>query len=357
MAIESCTGACCSTACLAGAKAGLAAVLTVEALAVIWVGAWLSRRAKASHLANAFASGVFLTSVLVHGLPHATEVLNGGHDDEADSHAAGADNDLDALDDHDDHAGHDHRLLLLSRQETDSHDDHGHSEPFPTANIIALGTLLVLLFLETVVMKRFGGGHGHANEKVVDADEPNTTSTCSDEESPPAADADTAARGDEPAARFFSPALWTAAITVLGIALHSFVESVSFGLAPSLSSVLSLFAAVAAHRWIVAIAVLARLTSVSALAYRQRTVLFLCFVAVLPLGVAIGAGLSRLPGKVEGVLGAASAGTFLYLGFEGLFEEMMAHKKWLSLKFVAILLGVGMIITVDVILRAAGVSH
>lgn len=396
--VDDCTGACCSTACLAGAKAGLALALTLEALAVIVLGRWLSKRSKVTHLANAFAGGVFLAAALVHIQAHAQSVLSGAHDDAhggddghdhgASASGAEAASAADAADDHDghdhdeddggDHDGHDHsRMLWLGRQETeDDHDDHsGHSEPFQTANVIALGTLLVLLFLETVVLPRFGGGHGHGHdehdhesekEKAV-AEPGSTPSAGSDEDAAPAetaalADAeagraaDAAAEPAAPKARFPSRPLLLAGVPMVGIALHSFIEAIAFGLSPSLSSAVALFTAVAAHRWIVAGAVLARLSSYKGLLRRQKWALFFAFVAVLPLGALLGGALSSLPGKVEGVLTAMSGGTFIYLGVESIFEEMW-HKKWRVWKFIAVVVGVVFIVVIDVILRAAGVSH
>jgi ZIP Zinc transporter len=324
-----CAGACCSSACLGGAKAGLALVLTLEGAACAALVPWLGRYAKLRLLANAFAAGVFIATALVHTLPHAAEVFAGGP----------------------------------------GGGGGGPAEAFPTTNVIALAALLAFTFLETVVLGKFShGSHAHAScchngapggEEDVEDDAAVGDSDCIPAAAAKVPAGDAEAGGDVCGAAvgpFFSAALCAAAVPVLAVAIHSLLESISLGLAPELAAALPLFGAIAAHRGLEATAVLAKLAAARGLHGTQRGALFAAFVLIAPVGVAAGVALSGMPGKVEGVLAAAAGGAFLYLGLEGLLAEILPRGEWRWRKFCALLVGAGLVVVVNGVLFAAGVE-
>lgn len=367
MDVDGCAGACCSGACLTGAKAGLAALLTLESLVCVAFGAWIGRRDKAMRLANSFAAGVFLAVAIVHILPHAAAGLSGAH---------------------------------IAAE----HSTHPAPKQFPVANVVALAMLLAFVFVETVLLPGFSHGcQGHDEScnlyAPVDAEcmqalhcgvargdahldnidrlgvatvdwhkygstGPTSASSAAEVESggkTAVVDGEAGPRdaeaGHDGDGRFFSGAFAATTALMLAVSVHSFLESVSFGLTPTLSSAMTLFVAIAAHRWIVSTAVLARLMSAPGLRRTQRVALYLGFVLVLPIGVALGAVLSRVPGNVKSLFVGAAGGAFLYLGMEGVFAQMVSHGLWRLHKFISLLLGAVSIVTVEGVLFALNVSH
>lgn len=379
MAGDECAGACCSAACLSGAKAGLAALLTLEALVCAAFGAWIGRRGKAMRLANSFAAGVFLSAAIVHILPHAAKWFSGAHADPA-AHAG-----LEA-----DGSGLEHAA-------------HAAHKEFPVANVVVLAVLLAFVFIETVLLPgvshgsqsdstschsygpadtecmralQCGVAHGDARNGIAAADlpkygsiEPASASGSADSlptmayeteaefDGAAVADSDEANGEDDEVGRFLSPAFASSTALMLAVSVHSFLESLAFGLTPSLPSAVTVFIAIAAHRWIVSTAVLARLMSAPGLRRTQHVVLYGGFVMVLPIGVALGIALARLPATVEGFFVAAAGGAFLYLGMEGLFAQLAHNTRWRMLKFFWTLLGASTMVTVDFVLFKLNGGH
>jgi hypothetical protein len=346
-------------------------VLVAESLLCIWVGSWIGRHHRVRHFANAVAAGVFLGSGLIHVLPHAADLLAPGAETQA----------------------------------------HGHEERFPLASALVLAMFYIMLLADTLVPRKWSHvGHedvldahgaevGPSNRAAerpassdrvlqagtaaagtpapatlhssVDDDLETTECDCVDCDieagalspdetgsgsSKEADDDDAASLSlDKLAARFLSPAFTKGSLFLVGVSFHSVLEAVSFGLAPGFDGALSIFIAIAAHRAIFASAFLARLISLGSLSRLQISILFGSFVAMMPIGASIGAGLSSLPGKVEGVFVALAAGSFLYLGaFEGFAMEFVEHTKWKREKFAAALSGSAIMVIIEGILVKTG---
>jgi ZIP Zinc transporter len=369
---------CCTLGCVRGAKAAFTVALTAEALVCIWIGAWIGRRRRTLHIANAVAAGVFLGSGLIHVLPHA--------------------------------AG-----LLEPIQETQSGlGAPQQAEYFPVAFALVLAMFYVMLLLDTVVLDKWvhasrgdeapvpGSGdskhligatnnsnadisrdtvHAVPSHAVVDENKDDTVGEDPDEEDCECENCDVetgSGVGDEddngagaamraedddaassscgnPNSRFLSRSFVSSAVLVFGVSLHSLFEAISFGLAPGFSGTLSIFIAIAAHRWIFTSALLARLTVQGSLSRAQIAVLFGSFVVMMPVGAGIGTILSEVPGKVEGVFVSLAAGTFLYMGaFEGFGSEFVKHTRWKGQKFLAAFSGTATIVIIEYILVATG---
>jgi hypothetical protein len=327
MTAPACADVCCSASCLLAAKAGFAALLTLEAVACTVLGAWISRRAKAVRIANTMAAGVFLASAFVHILPDAVGLLSG-----------------------DGHGG-----------------EHHADEKFPVANVVTLALFLALAILGTALLDRCGsrreGSHAvpavygaccHSDVSPVDADAPAPNGVHADtSEAHRGVDVESGGGRKEESCLFVTPPFLRAGVFVSAMSMHSLLESISFGLTPDFPSAFSIFTAVAAHRWIVCTAVLARLSSSSELRATQRTALYSAFVLVLPVGALVGAALTGLPPTVEGAFVALAGFAFLYLGMEGVCIEFLHHGQWKGVKYVALVFGAALMVAVEGALFAA----
>lgn len=236
------------------------------------------------------------------------------------------------------------------------HEDEGHEDEegseFPKANVIALAVFVTLVVVEGCllagVLKNYGGAHGH--DIVVPANkEDDYEVDDADEEAGLVASA---------GAAFFSPSLLAGALSIIGVSLHSVVESLAFGLAPDFTSAISVFIAIVAHRCIVASALAARLTSWPGLRGAQGLAIFRIFLVMVPIGVGAGVWLKYVGASVQGVLVAMAAGAFLHLGVEGVVGVMTGREGGKRVeRFGAFIVGAGVIVLIEGILSAAGVAH
>lgn len=387
---------CESSACVRNWKLVFIAVLFLEGLIgglVPYSLKYLPRCDVALHVANAFSGGIFLATGLLHILPEALELM-AGHD----------------------HANPDHEEEPAGGGEEPHHDEE-ESEGFPTVYALAMGAFFVLVLVERLLLRKHAHGHTALAEAVAekDVDELDVAPPVTGAAAPTdagrkhswdaALDADAAAveSGDGTAAgagtrdahvpaqaghlarmssghgasrlsvgtdasfelrrqvlaasnrRFFSANFFRALLAIVAVALHSLFESLSLGLASDFSSALSVFIAIAAHKWATVIALGVKCEK-EQLRLGQYVSLIVLFAAVTPVAAGVGLSIAGVDTTVRGTLFALSAGIFLYIGaFEVPAEEFMVHTRWLWGKYLSYVTGAVVITVITAILVATGV--
>lgn len=150
---------------------------------------------------------------------------------------------------------------------------------------------------------------------------------------------------------FRSTAFVGGVIQILALSAHSLFESMVLGLSGEFTTVLNIFIATAAHRWLTAMAISFKLART--LRYWPFLFLLSLFSTMVPIGIGVGAALTSLSAQAQGVLFAISTGALLYIGaFESMTEEFVEHKKWIEWKFLSTLAGAGIIVAATGILVA-----
>ncbi|XP_076662670.1 zinc transporter ZIP1-like isoform X3 [Andrena cerasifolii] len=128
-------------------------------------------------------------------------------------------------------------------------------------------------------------------------------------------------------------------LIVLGLSVHELFEGLAIGLESSASYVWYMFAAVAAHKFVIAFCI-----GVELIASNTRTylsVIYVCtFAVVSPLGIGIGmclvgGGSAAASGILPVLLQGLASGTLLYVVF---FEILQEHRSGLN-QYLSILVG------------------
>ncbi|XP_015589928.1 zinc transporter ZIP1 [Cephus cinctus] len=128
-------------------------------------------------------------------------------------------------------------------------------------------------------------------------------------------------------------------LIVLGLSVHELFEGLAIGLESSASYVWYMFAAVAAHKFVIAFCIGVELITSKTKLY--LSVIYICtFAVVSPLGIGIGmllvgGGSAAASGAMAVVLQGIATGTLLYVVF---FEILHKHRNGLD-QFLAILIG------------------
>lgn len=326
----------CEGDCLRNWKIGFAAILLFEGLLfphfvyVVKRATVTSNRRfnMAFHLGNAVSAGVFLAAGLLHVLPEAVSLMSGeGHGDE---HA-------------DEHSGESAAAHFIVRQKTAEAEEHSS---FPWAFLIAALSFYLIFFIEQILLPKIlpsGHKHGSVEEARKEVSAGNSDDLEIAEEAVPVTNQS-----------ILSRAFVQGLVEVVGLSAHSFFESMALGLSSSLESVLNIFIATAAHRWATSMALAFKL--VKQLNYVPFLLLIILFSAAVPIGIGVGAALTSLPERLQGVLFSISAGTFIYIGvFELMADEFVSHQEWKLRKFLCTCAGAGVIIIITAVLTAAGV--
>ena len=316
----------CNGSCLTRWKVGFAVILLFEGLlfghAAYFVKRLTAARAfrMSMHFGNALSAGVFFAAGMLHVFPEAMELLGG--DESSEIH-------------------HDERQE--SDEEPHEEEGHGgHSAGFPWAALVLMLSFYFLFFLEQILIPKLSRSRPAHEDQAglksspIDRDvEENELASMKEEELEN--EKELASVGIK--SREFVHGL----IQILGVSAHSLFESMALGLSQEFDTVLNIFIATVSHRWATSLALSFKLSR--SLSYWAIIVLFIVFSGMVPLGVSIGAALSQLSDKAQGVLFAISASTFIYIGvYESMAEEFMQHEKWHGRKFIATLCGAGLIV-------------
>ncbi|KAI4495217.1 hypothetical protein M0804_001418 [Polistes exclamans] len=128
-------------------------------------------------------------------------------------------------------------------------------------------------------------------------------------------------------------------LIVLGLSVHELFEGLAIGLESSASYVWYMFAAVAAHKFVIAFCIGVELTA--AKTRRYLSIIYVCtFAIVSPLGIGIGMILvggesAAASGPLAVILQGLASGTLLYVVF---FEILQEHRTGLR-QYLSILVG------------------
>lgn len=349
----------CVGGCLARWKIVFAAILLTEGLVFGQIVYLLKRRAQLNpalaspqnskfnsliHFGNALSAGVFTATGMLHILPETIELLsaNRAHRPEEEEH--------------------DGRQVAEYDQDGHRNDHEGDLVSFPWAYFVVMMSFYAVFLLEKIVVPSFVAGSSCAMDEVQHSLEvgfvTNTDNVPTYGALPVAKNGLHEERGNfsgrwehSEVHGFRSKEFVVGLFQILAISAHSLFESLALGISSQFSTVLAIFIATAAHRWLVAMAISFKM--VKKLRYIPFVVLLALFSTMVPIGIGIGASLISLSTQVQGVLFGLSAGTFIYIGvFECMSDEFVAHEKWMVRKFLATLGGAGIIVIATGVLVA-----
>lgn len=313
----------CTGGCIAGWKAGFAAILLAEGLFFGHAVLLLKHLTDAGpafrvavHFGHALSAGVFFATGMLHVLPEAIELLSAEED-----------------------------IHVERIEDVDAHD-HGEAT-FPWAFLILMLSFYFVFFVEQILLPRLAprrSAETHDVEQPALALEKEKKALVAEDSV-----SESTSSTDLGPAGFRSNEFATGLVEILGLSAHSLFESMALGLSREFGTMLNIFIATAAHRWATALAL--AFTIARRLAYLPFLTLLFLFSAMVPLGIGVGAALTELSDTAQGVLFAVSAGTFVYIGvFESMAEEYVEHDKWLMRKFAATLAGAAIIVVTTVLL-------
>ena len=128
-------------------------------------------------------------------------------------------------------------------------------------------------------------------------------------------------------------------ILLLALGFHGLFEGMALGIQSSVQSTLSLFLAIAAHKWAASLTL--GISFVKAgIMRRQLIIMVLIFAFIGPVGVAIGLILSSTANEiVQGIFLAISVGTFIYIACTEVLVEEFENPNHKYLKFLMFMLG------------------
>jgi zinc transporter ZupT len=107
-----------------------------------------------------------------------------------------------------------------------------------------------------------------------------------------------------------------AILAVFMLSIHSFLTGAALGLTSSFSMTVIILLAILAHKWAASFSLAVQINK-SDLPVKIGIFLFAIFSMMVPLGILIGAGVSRSLDThplIEPIFSSLAAGTFLYLG-------------------------------------------
>ena len=214
-------------------------------------------------------------------------------------------------------------LLPDSREELDPPGE------FPLSTLICSATVVTIMLIEAVARGCARGMSAPRSPRAYDAagggDADPTHHLYLDGPIPSSDEAGSSqlsrrlrTSGEQPAPG--ATRLWTAITLALGLSFHSLLAGLSMGVLQDKSQILSVFAAIIAHKSIAAFAlgtafVRARASSGQALTRCQVVALIVTFSLVTPVGVLVGTALGGFSSSsMAAALTAVAAGTFIYVG-------------------------------------------
>ncbi|OAD53872.1 Zinc transporter ZIP3 [Eufriesea mexicana] len=142
-------------------------------------------------------------------------------------------------------------------------------------------------------------------------------------------------------------------LIVLGLSVHELFEGLAIGLESSASYVWYMFAAVAAHKFVIAFCI--GLELIASNTKRYLSVIYVCtFAVVSPLGIGIGMFLvggesAAASGILPVLLQGLASGTLLYVVF---FEILQEHRSGLK-QYISILFGFAVMFGLQVLMSLA----
>lgn len=336
----------------------------VFAYSPFWVKS-LKRNTKLIGAANAFAGGIFLCAGLIHTIPDAIFQWNlalekGGHAEETHS---------------------------------DEEESHGHSEDFPWVTLATLGSFCLILFVDRVLIKHSHAhddpehSHAHAPSQVRQSEQQQEGQAPADGPAqqamlasssiqspsklallPSEGDAlvqpaeTTVIKQSSPELRVDLPQLaekqkeasksqFGPYALVFAMGVHAFFEGLALGLMKQLGGYLGFLAAVVFHKWAESLAIgIGFLRANSGKANRIFGISL--FSLLTPLGIILGLIMQDSDLKVTAILLGISSGAFIYVAIAEIVHEEFSKKVGLYWRYLAFMIGVGLMIVTWVVERA-----
>jgi len=130
-------------------------------------------------------------------------------------------------------------------------------------------------------------------------------------------------------------------IIAMSLCFHSIFEGLALGLQPTLDSTITIFVGIAIHKCAEAFAMSVAFVK-NDTPRKHWLPLLLVFGFVVPVGIAIGLGLTQVGGLqnlFSSVLGAFAAGSFLYVVLLGILVEEFSGFSRLWTKFLLVMAG------------------
>lgn len=336
----------------------------VFAYTPFWVKS-LKRNTKLIGAANAFAGGIFLCAGLIHTIPDAIFQWN-------------------LTLKKDSHAGEVH---------SEEEEAHGHSEDFPWVTLATLSSFCVILFVDRVLIK-----HSHAHDHEHDHQQPPCQVHQAEQHKEPGQPLMTVTVQQvslvEPSINSPSnmalqqkegDALVQVAETtnikqtstelkvgqqqfaekkkesaksqigpyalVFAMGVHAFFEGLALGLMKQLGGYLGFLAAIVFHKWAESLAIgIGFLRANSGKANRIFGITL--FSLLTPIGVVLGLIMQDSDLKVTAILLGISSGAFIYVAIAEIIHEEFSKKVGLYWRYLAFVVGVGLMIITWVVERA-----
>lgn len=141
-------------------------------------------------------------------------------------------------------------------------------------------------------------------------------------------------------------------VLMLVLSIHSIITGIALGTESGMAQAAIILIAVVAHKGTAAFALSVSMLR-AGVARRRFFSLLVCFSMATPVGILLGAGamlfMSGTAEKAfEAIFDALAAGTFLYVAIVDIMQEEFAAMRNLWLKFVLVLLGLGLMAVVAI---------
>ncbi len=139
-----------------------------------------------------------------------------------------------------------------------------------------------------------------------------------------------------------------AILSVIMLAMHSLLEGTALGIGSDYAEIAILFFAIIAHKWAASFALSLQINK-SSLSLLYKTLLFLLFAIMTPLGVSFGLFIHHLTDShiALAVFNALAAGTFLYIGtLHGLSRAVLVQRCCDLKEFSLVIVGFALMATV-----------
>jgi len=145
-------------------------------------------------------------------------------------------------------------------------------------------------------------------------------------------------------------------ILTIVLSVHSFISGLALGVESNTTSLIALTVAIVSHKWVESFAVGVSLVRMG-VPFKKFFLIMLAYSSMTPVGVFTGMGIYKaLQGDgitlFSGIVGAVSAGTFIYVAVVDILVEefTLTQRKVLRfLKLVACLIGFGLMASLLII--------
>ena len=236
---------------------------------------------------------------------------------------------------------------------------------FPWAYVCSFCSYALIFFVEKVAFDSHSllHGHGHQHEhnmnpkisiaplKGLDSERQTTTEEAKDEylvsketekeendENDHEKDNENEAENNDKEAPHAHNSI-TPYILLLALGFHGFFEGMALGIHDNVKDTLSLFFAIAAHKWAASLTLGISFIKIN-IPLKQLIIMILIFALIGPVGIAFGLILSEEAGDiVQGIFLGISVGTFIYIACTEVLVEEFENSDYKYLKFLMFVVG------------------